>query len=121
MVSVDEINEAEKVLIKSIQSNTFEKEITYLVSSEANRTKLKIPLYVNQFNLYLDDNKILRCRSRIGKCSVPYCSKTPILLPAKHPYSGLIINDCHDKVFHSGIRDTLHQMRQRYCSGGGNR
>ena len=75
---------------------------------------MKAPLYVKQFNLHLDENNIVRCRSRIGHSIVPDSVKRPILLPAKHRYTELIISDAHQKVSHNGIVDTLSLIRQRY-------
>ena len=41
-------------------------------------------------------------------------SKTPILLPSKHHYSDLVLRECHDRVFHSGVKDTLILAREKY-------
>ena len=59
-LAVSKVNEAGSMLIKSIQTDCFAKEINYLSLSESVRKGMKTPLYVNQFNLYLDENKILR-------------------------------------------------------------
>ena len=65
-LKVAEINEAEILLIRSIQSEAFPKEISYLVGGAAS----KPPLHVNQFNLFLDNNNVLRCRTRVGNASI---------------------------------------------------
>lgn len=114
MVSVTEINAAEIILVRSIQGEFFPNEISYLLTSPAGKKHIKCPLYVNQFNLYLDTDGILRCRTRVGKASIPDSSKKPILLPAKSRYSTLVILDCHEKVFHNGTRETLNLLRQKY-------
>ena len=106
MVTVSEIDQAELVLVQSIQAESFSKEIHYLSSEEPIKRNLKVPLYVSQFNLYLDENNILRCRSRLGKSSILDYSKRPILLPSKNRYSTLVIDDCHEKAFHNGNADT---------------
>ena len=114
LVSVTEINAAEIMLVRSIQGESFADEINYLLSSPAGKKHIKCPLYVNQFNLFLDEDRILRCRTRVGKASIPESSKKPILLPTKSRYSALIILDCHEKVFHNGTRETLNLLRQKY-------
>jgi len=114
MLSVSEVQEAENLLIRSIQNEHFGKEIHYLSLSESARKGMKPPLYVNQFNLYLDQDEILRCRSRIGRSTVSECSKRPILLPSKSRFSELVIAESHDKVYHNGTADTLNCLRQRY-------
>ena len=91
MVTVSEINQAELVLVKSIQEESFPKEIHYVSSEQPIKRNVKVPLYVSQFNLYLDENNILRCRSRLGKLSTLDCSKRPILLPSKNiQYSSIL-------------------------------
>ena len=109
-VSANEVDNAEHILIKSIQNEAFAHEISYLSRKSNN----KPPLYVSQLNLYLDKEGILRCRTRIGKATISELSKTPILLPSKNWYSELLVYDCHEKVFHDGIGETLHILRQKY-------
>ena len=75
ILCVSEVQEAEKLLLRSIQNEHFYKEIHYLSLSESARKGMKPPLYVSQFNLYLDQNEILRCRSRVGKSTASDCSK----------------------------------------------
>ena len=112
--SVDEINNAEKILIRSIQGEHFKTEISYLEACKANKTGLRVPLYVNQFNLFLDQDEILRCRTRVNKSSLQQSNKTPILIPSKHRFSDFLIQEAHDAVFHNGITDTLNLLRQKY-------
>ena len=91
MVTVSEINQAELVLVKSIQEESFPKEIHYVLSEQPIKRNVKVPFYVSQFNLYLDENNILRCRSRLAKLSTLDCSKRPILLPSKNiQYSSIL-------------------------------
>ncbi|XP_065067415.1 uncharacterized protein LOC135692987, partial [Rhopilema esculentum] len=113
-LSAPEIQRAETVLIRSVQHESFSSEIKYLLSSESGKKGTKTPLYINQFNLFLDKDMILRCRTRVGKSTIAESSKRPVFLPAKSKLSELIIKDCHDKVFHNGVKDTLNLMRQRY-------
>ena len=56
----------------------------------------------------------MRCRSRIRNSTVEESEKEPILLPNKHYYSRLIVESCHGKVLHNGIRETLNLVRQKY-------
>ena len=114
ILNVLELQEAEKLLLKSIQNEHFSKEIHYLSLSESVRRGMKTPLYISQINLYLDEDEILRCRSRIEKSTVSDCSKRPILLPSKNRFSELVIAEWHGKVFHNGTVDTLNCLRQRY-------
>ena len=67
VLSVSEINSAENALVKFIQMENFEKEIKYLLLSPSARNNVKTPSYVNQVNLYIEENGIVLCRSRITK------------------------------------------------------
>ena len=111
MVSVSETNNAEMILIRSIQSRAYRKEIQFLLSS--NNSDTKPPLYVTQFNLFVDHEQVLRCRTRINKSSVLDAGKQPILLPTGNHYASLLIQECHRKVFHDGVRETLNLLRQQ--------
>ena len=100
------------VLINAIQKEAFVKELRYL--SKVNKDKIKAPLYVTQFNLFLDGHGVLRCRSRVNKSSVIDSGKTPILLPPGNHYVFLLIQESHKKVYHNGTRETLNLLRQTY-------
>ena len=109
-ISVTEFEYAETNLIKSIQGVAFNKEIEYLQSSKS----AKAPLYVSQFNLTIDEKHVLRCRSRINNAAVIESCKQPILLPPGNHYVTLLIQECHEKIFHNGTRETLNAIRQRF-------
>ena len=40
--------------------------------------------------------------------------KNPVLLPSKHCFSNLVIRDTHERIKHSGLRDTLSTIRERF-------
>ena len=109
-VSVSEVNNAENCLIRSIQSEAFSSEIAYLDS----KSTTKPPLRVSQLNLFLDENRVLRCKTRVSNASLLESSKVPILLPPRGRYSELIVIECHNRVFHNGTRETLNLVRQKY-------
>ena len=100
-INANEIIEAEKLWIRNIQSTAFAEEIACLRTGRPNSR-------VNQLRLYFDDNSIIRCEGRIHHSTVPADAKQPILLPPKHHYTKLIIQECHRLVHHNGIRETLN-------------
>ena len=67
-----------------------------------------------QFGLFLDDHHILRCKGRINNAIIPESTKKPVLLPSKHYFSDLVVQDVHKKVMHLGIRQTLITLRERF-------
>eukprot|EP00794_Sanderia_malayensis_P015494 gene15494-biopygen11958 len=50
----------------------------------------------------------------MNNANIPYESKRPILLPAKSKLSELIVKECHSKVMHNGVNDTLNLVREKY-------
>ena len=72
------------------------------------------PTYVSQFGLVLDDQRIMRCKGRVNNANIPESSKNRVLLPSRHHFTDLIIQDVHQKIMHSGIRQTLVTLRERF-------
>lgn len=62
----------------------------------------------------MDEQRILRCQSRLKHASISQESKTPILLPSWNYYSELVMAEAHRNVFHDGVAETLNCARQKY-------
>ena len=60
------------------------------------------------------DNDILRLRGRIQNSDSEFDSKFPIFLDKDSYFTELVILDCHKKVKHSRVKDTLNQFRSNY-------
>ena len=67
-----------------------------------------------QFGLFLDDNGIWRCGGRLNNANLSFGTLHPILLPKNHYFSTLIIRRAHQRVCHSGVKDTLTEIRSAY-------
>ena len=67
-----------------------------------------------QLNLFRDDNVIWRCVGHIQNANLPYAAKHPILLAMGHPISTLLVRRAHEKVFQSGVKATLTELRSQY-------
>ena len=109
-LNAQELNQAEMLWIKTVQKASFAKELEFLQSKRGTFP----PVYVTQFNLFLDNQQIIRCKGRVNNAPLSEESKNPILLPSKHPLTSLIIQDVHSKIKHSGIKDTLTTIRGRF-------
>ena len=103
-------SEIELMRITCIQKASFKTELEFL----GRKTNRSMPQYVSQFGLYLDKNRVLRCKGRLDKSGMEFGTRHPVLLPPKHPFVELIIRDVHERVKHSGIRDTLTTIRERF-------
>lgn len=62
--------------------------------------------------MFEDNNGILRCGGRLHNAPIGNSAKFPILLPAKHQLTNLVISDAHKLQLHSGTNATITQVRK---------
>ena len=108
-VSGLEMNDAEQVWIKSVQLCSFGQEIQYLMSPTSS-----CPILVNQFGLFLDDQQVLHCKSRLNNSSLHLQSKNPAILPRRHRIVELLVLWAQQNIKHGGVSDTLVYIREKY-------
>ena len=77
------------------------KHVQQLICQDAKFKQMQISL-----GLYKDDSGVLRCSGRIQNSLLPYSTKCPVLY--------LVILDCHEKVLHNKVNETLAQLRSEY-------
>ncbi|XP_065182717.1 uncharacterized protein LOC135813554 [Sycon ciliatum] len=68
----------------------------------------------DKLRLFLDENRLIRCRGRLENAELCYQAKYPVLIPQTHPITLLIINDCHLMTMHGGVAHTLSRLRYEY-------
>lgn len=68
---------------------------------------------VKRFDL-IDCDGVLRCQGRLCHSDLDYEAIRPVILPKNHRLTELIVRECHSKVHHSGVRDTLAEVRSRF-------
>ena len=73
----EDMDVAELLWLRSIQTKSFSSELLYLQS----KSKAAPPVRVHQFGLFIDDLSLLRCQGRINNSPLSTASKKPILLP----------------------------------------
>ena len=56
----------------------------------------------------------MHCTGRLGESELDSEAREPIVLPKGHKFTELIIEQCHNRVMHSGVRSTLAQVRSKY-------
>ncbi len=116
---VQELEDAEKVIIKAIQSRCFHNELLFLQSanpgiaspSEIKSVKRSSQLY--QLDPVLSGDLIC-VGGRLQRSPISDEAKHPIILPKKHHVSDLIIRHYHLSCGHSGLEHTLSMIRERY-------
>ena len=86
-LKAEDLNFAEVTWIRGVQAHSFGTERQNLLHGYE-RSK-----HVKQFNLYLDEDKIIRCGGRINNADTTEESKNLVLLPSRHRYTELLIRD----------------------------
>ncbi|XP_062713178.1 uncharacterized protein LOC134290149 [Aedes albopictus] len=100
--------------VGSAQHEHFEKELCQLSSTGKIDRKSKLRFLTPQ----LVDG-VIRLGGRLHNASIPNDEKCPILLPAKHRLTDLIVTREHQKTLHAGPGLLLSSLRQKYWPLGG--
>ena len=79
-----------------------------LIAPNSNILPLK-PYY----DLYDD---LLRARGRLTNAEIPVDMKCPIILPANHRVTDLLIADTHHRNGHIGLKNMVSKLRKRFWS-----
>ena len=109
VTNVDENYQAKIYLLKVMQQQSFSKELEFLKDSKSFKT---VPDLVNNLNLFLDENGLIRSSGRISKSQeLNFDLANPILLSKNHDLSNLIIKYSHLRCKHLGISATLTKLR----------
>ena len=74
----------------------------------------KFALWKKQFCIYKGVDGLWRSKGRFGHSQLPAATVDLIFLDKTHPLTGLIVKDCHERVMHSGVRNTLTELRSKY-------
>lgn len=85
------------------------KEAQRLLISDQN-----FEVWKRQFDLFYDQDGILRCRGRLKHAELSYGTKYPIILSKVHTFTKLVVQQAHERVFHNGLNETLTETRTKY-------
>ncbi|XP_054706729.1 uncharacterized protein LOC129216539 [Uloborus diversus] len=109
-ISIQELEQSTKFLIKSVQEVEFTEEIELLKKNEsvARKSKLKF------LNPFLDKDSILRVGGRLNNSNLNFDHKHPIILPKSHKLTSIIFEYFHKKYLHLGPQSLLHHVRMQY-------
>ena len=101
--SIQEL-EAEKIIARNVQHQTYPKEYCNLESSKGPLVKLK-PFM---------KERLLWVGGRLNRSDLDYNAKHPIILPGKHRITEMIILYYHSANGHVGPQQVLSETRQRF-------
>ncbi|KRZ23770.1 hypothetical protein T4B_3695 [Trichinella pseudospiralis] len=100
-LSVTETREAEKTWIRQVQVSAY--------GPGSHRRK-----DLQQFNLCLDEDGILRVGGRLTFAELPQETRNPILLPHGDEVVKLLIQHVHEQQLYAGVNQTLAATRRRF-------
>ena len=116
-LSVPELYARSRTLwIRSIQLEFHHQEVQFL---QHNPTKIpngmKVPSsLVRQLNLFLDDQGVMRSRTRLQDAMISDYVKFPIVLPRDCHFSTLLVLEAHLRLHHAGVRQVMASVRGFY-------
>ncbi|GFW02998.1 integrase catalytic domain-containing protein [Trichonephila clavipes] len=105
-----ELSESEKGIVKFIQRGHFSMEVSYLsAGKQLPSTNKLIPL-----TPFYDDSGIIRVGGRLKNSILADSQKHPILLPKTDHVVNLIISDYHLKLLHAGPQLLQAVLREKF-------
>ena len=109
-VKREELEEAEKIVIRIIQKSYYAELVERLQKS---RQPLKRDA-LSQFNPKIEEG-IVRIGGRLNQgTDLPYDVRHPVLLPPIGNVTSLIIRDAHHFLMHGSARNTTNLLRAKY-------
>ena len=111
-LSVEEINDSELSVIRSMQERAFQSEFEALRKNK----NLSNSSQLVSYHPFIDDDQVLRANSRLANAEfLTYDVKYPIILPRKEWVTKLIIRSYHCTDEHSkGTNQTLAELSEKY-------
>ncbi|XP_055615114.1 uncharacterized protein LOC129761420 [Toxorhynchites rutilus septentrionalis] len=116
-LTVEQVRIAKTRLTRLAQEDAFNDEIRELEKGKSISKKSTIRL----LNPILDSERVLRVGGRLNLSQLPYHTKHASLLPANHPFTRIIAEHYHLKLFHGGGRHLLATIRQEFWPLDGRR
>ena len=108
-LTAEQIQEANTRILKAVQGQEFATDITALTNKD-----IRYKGRLGTLNPVIDEVGLLRVGGRIAYATVASDTRHPIILPAKHHFTKLVIQYYHTKQLHAGAQATLNAVRQRY-------
>jgi hypothetical protein len=65
-------------------------------------------------NIVMDEQGVFRAQGRMKNACLPFDAKTPVILSKEHYLCQLIVDYCHLKVYHNGVKQTIVEFRSHY-------
>ncbi|XP_028411636.1 uncharacterized protein LOC114534738 [Dendronephthya gigantea] len=118
-ISVSEMVNAEKEIIRHVQQECFseERECLERINQSSDKDRKNVTVKKSSRVFQLDPvlkNGLVRVGGRLRRAPINDNAKHPIILPKDHHVIGLLVNHYHHIAGHSGVEHTLSLIRERY-------
>ena len=105
------IEQAEIILIRHCQQKEFSDASERLKNGE----HVSISSKLASLNPYLEkSNQMIRVRGRLENADIPTDQRTPIVLPANHRVTHLLIDDIQRRNGHIGLKHVVSKLLERF-------
>jgi len=108
IVHADELSRALHALIKYVQHCTFSDDLSRLNNGSSCSKTLR-PL-----DPFVDECGLIRVGGRLENADIPYAHKHPMLLPARHRLTDLLIDHHHIRLRHPGASSLQATMQREF-------
>ncbi len=102
--------QAETTIIKCVQQEIFQEELKSLYNGE----KISSQSSIKSLNPILDEQGLIRVGGCLSNADMTNDEKHPLIIPANHHISTLLIKHYHEKVVHQGRHFTEGEL----CTAG---
>ncbi|XP_062541598.1 uncharacterized protein LOC134209621 [Armigeres subalbatus] len=114
-LTTSELRDAEGTLVRLVQKEVFAEELKAISSGGKvpNRSQLR------WFNPFLSKDQLLKLGGRLKHSLESDEAKHPVVLPARHPFTRLLLQHYHEHLLHAGPQLMLSVLRLRFWPLGG--
>ncbi|XP_055589857.1 uncharacterized protein LOC129742036 [Uranotaenia lowii] len=114
-LTLGELKEAEIRIIRSVQQESFAEELKTLTKDGTVLRSSKL----RWFHPFVSESGLIRIGGRLSKSEEAEDSKHPIVLPARHRLTRMILEQYHLRLLHAGPQLMLSNIRLRFWPLGG--
>uniref|UniRef100_A0A182R8W1 DUF5641 domain-containing protein n=1 Tax=Anopheles funestus TaxID=62324 RepID=A0A182R8W1_ANOFN len=118
-IESDEYKRAEMLLFQMVQEEWYQRELDALKKGDKSKeaaypeVRRTSPLY--NLDPFLDELGVIRMDDRTAKAAnIPFDARFPIILPAQHHITTLMLKDYHDRYGHAKRKTVVNEVRQRF-------
>ncbi|XP_065079916.1 uncharacterized protein LOC135702803 [Ochlerotatus camptorhynchus] len=114
-MSTGELKEAENTLVRLAQKEIFVAEWKALSKGEA----VARGSALRWFNPFISTDQLIRLGGRLKHSMETEETKHPVVLPARHLFTHMLLRHYHERLLHAGLQLLLSVVRLRFWPLGG--